>query len=370
MARPQLPFRTDHPTIMRRREQLADLIYPGGLAGYAVSVVGGGLTPPHRGSDLDPALARLADRTAEPRPVLTLDGPLAAELTGRLTDELRAAVHERLDAEQRELWDRAPEDYRAIIAVSLGLFHDVPGVAEATGLRADMPPADVHAMSHLPWATGGDIGYADAVAQLAAAAGVPIVPGTRVLDFGCSSGRVLRVFSAAEPGAVLHGCDPNGPAIAWASEHLPGIDFRVSPQRPPLELADDALDVAYAISIWSHFNAEPGLQWLAEMARVIRSDGVLIFSTHGFQSVAIRASRGESWNGALVRAADDMYASGFSFFNPFGEEGDWGVVDADWGMGFMTPEWLLPRVLDDWRLEQMHPAALEGDQDVYVLRRR
>lgn len=366
MARPQLPFRTDHPALMRRREQLADLIYPGGLDRFQVSTLGGDAVA----SDLDPVLARLAARTATEYPILTLDGPLARELTGRVSADLRKQVAQRLDGEQRELWDRAPEEYRAILAVTFGLYYDVPGIAEATGMRAVMPPADVHAMSHLPQATGGDIGYADAVARLAAEAGVPIGDGVRVLDFGCSSGRVIRALAAAYPGATLHGCDPNAPAIAWAAEHLPEISFTVSPQRPPLTLADDSLDVAYAISIWSHFNAEPGLQWLAEMARLIRSGGVLIFSTHGFQSIAIRAGRGEAWGGALARAANDMYTSGFSFFNPFGAEGDWGVVDADWGMGFMTPEWLLPRVLGDWTLEQFHAAALEGDQDVYVLRRR
>ncbi len=350
---------------MRRREQLADLIYPGGLERHSVATLGGAGAPGG-----DPVLSRLAARTMPIASVLTLDGPLARDLTGRIDPTLREAVLERLDGEQRALWDRAPEEYRAILAISLGLYHGVPGVAEATGMRADMPPADVHAMSHLPQATGGDIGYADAVTQLAASAGLEIGDGTRILDFGCSSGRVIRAFAAAYPGAELHGCDPNAPAIAWASAHLPGIDFQVSPQRPPFGLGDDSLDLAYAISIWSHFNAEPGLLWFAEMARMIRPGGLLIFSTHGFQSIAIRAGRGEAWGGALAQAANDLYASGFSFFNPFGEEGDWGVVDADWGMGFMTPEWLLPRIGDVWAVESLHPAGFEADQDVYVLRRR
>ena len=46
----------------------------------------------------------------------------------------------------------------------------------------------------------------------------------RGLDFGCSSGRVVRALAAAWPEAEWHGCDPNADAIAWAREHLPGID--------------------------------------------------------------------------------------------------------------------------------------------------
>ena len=37
------------------------------------------------------------------------------------------------------------------------------------------------------------------------------------LDFGCSSGRVVRVLATAYPNVSWHGCDPNRPAIEWAN---------------------------------------------------------------------------------------------------------------------------------------------------------
>ena len=40
MARPQLPFPTDHPKLMRGRERLADLVYPGGLARHQNATFG------------------------------------------------------------------------------------------------------------------------------------------------------------------------------------------------------------------------------------------------------------------------------------------------------------------------------------------
>jgi SAM-dependent methyltransferase len=367
MARPRLPFRTDHPAVMRARERLADLIYPGGLERHHMATLGIDAAEVGPGGS---ALAGLARRTARIDPVLTLSGPLAADLTGRVSAEQRAAVLGRLDDEQRALWDGSPPEYQAVLAVTFGLHHGVPGIAEATGLTPAMPPVEVHAMAREARSTGGDLGYADAVDRLLADAGVPIGPGTRVLDFGCSSGRVVRVLHAAHPGAAFHGCDPNGEAIDWAATHLRGIEFVVSPQRPPLELDADSLDAAYAISIWSHFNAAPGLAWLAEMARVIRPGGVLIFSTHGFQSIALRAGRGEAASGGVVRAANDLYASGFSFYPLFDDGGDWGVVDPDWGMAFLTPEWLLPRIAADWELVAFRPAALEADQDLWTVRRR
>ncbi len=68
---------------------------------------------------------------------------------------------------------------------------------------------------------------------------------------------MLRSLAAAYPAIDWHGCDPNGPAIEWASANIPGASFFVSGNDPPLPLDDGSLDLAYAISIWSHFEPAP-----------------------------------------------------------------------------------------------------------------
>ena len=44
--------------------------------------------------------------------------------------------------------------------------------------------------------------------------------GGTVLDFGSSSGRVLRILAAARPDLRCLGCDPNEDAIAWAEVEM------------------------------------------------------------------------------------------------------------------------------------------------------
>ena len=95
------------------------------------------------------------------------------------------------------------------------------------------------------------------------------------LDFGCSSGRVVRVLAAAFPELDWHGCDPIPDAIEWARANLPGIAFERSPEYPPLPYADGQFDFAFAISIWSHFAEGAALDWLREMHRVLRPGGRL-----------------------------------------------------------------------------------------------
>ncbi len=191
----------------------------------------------------------------------------------------------------------------------------------------------------------------------------------RVLDFGCSSGRVVRMLAARKPDLDWLGCDVNAAAIAWAREHLPAVAFHDQPLRPPLEFAaDGSLDAAFAISIWSHYGPAPALAWLDELHRAIRPGGALLLTTHGEAAIAVRAA--DPAHGAAGQAPllASLYRDGHAFV-PFGEQGDSGVVDAEWGTAFFTPEWVAAHVTPRWSIRLYRPAALEGHQDVYVLRR-
>ena len=101
----------------------------------------------------------------------------------------------------------------------------------------------------------------------------------RWLDFGCGSGRLARFL--AEAGAVqqISGVDVDRAAIRWARRHL-GEGFVAIRPQPPLPFPEAAFDVAYAISVFTHFDEATQLAWLAELHRVLRPGGLLITSTH------------------------------------------------------------------------------------------
>ncbi len=224
-------------------------------------------------------------------------------------------------------------------------------------------------MTRGPISAAGGLYEANMVADALAGVGVEMTDITSALDFGCSSGRVVRVLAAAYPDIEWHGCDPNGPAIAWANEHLPGIDFFASGDAPPLPLPDAALDLAYAISIWSHFAPELGLRWFAEMHRIIRPGGYLLCTTHGLTSVAHYALGGMRSPEQSLEIRDTLYRNGAWYAPEFGEKGDWGVVNPDWGTAFLTPEWMLTKLCPAWRVLEFAPGRNQENQDVYVLQR-
>lgn len=238
-----------------------------------------------------------------------------------------------------------------------------------TLLNPGQPPEEVHLMARGPLAAAGGLYEADIIASALGSAGVEIASLRGVLDFGCSSGRVVRVLHAAYPQIEWHGCDPNGPAIAWAQESLPGINFFASDDSPPLALGDASLDLVYAISIWSHFAPQLGLRWFEEMQRLLRPGGYLVCTTHGLTSVAHYAVNEHRTPEQSQQIADALYLQGWWYAPEFGEAGDWGVVNPEWGTAFLSPEWMLTQLCPGWRVLEFAPGRNQDNQDVYVLQR-
>jgi len=306
-------------------------------------------------------------------------GYLAVE-RGGLTRLLYARLSEQDVAATEQLLKDTPgawEHYAAAgadiarqqLLLALGMWLDSEHVIESTGLVKAEPPEDVHTMTRGALAAAGGLYEGDVIVDALASVGVDLLNVGDALDFGCSSGRVLRALRAGYPDTRWHGCDPNGPAIAWARENLPGVDFFLNGDAPPLPLADSSLDLVYAISIWSHFAPELGLRWFEEMHRVIRPGGHLLCTTHGLTSVAhyvlgCMRSREQS-----REIADELYRQGWWYAAEFGEEGDWGVVNPDWGTAFLSPEWMLTQLCPRWRVLEFAPGRNQDNQDVYVLQR-
>jgi SAM-dependent methyltransferase len=313
------------------------------------------------------APAARASRTLSPDPLAR--APVTDLLYERLERADVAAVEARLEPAESALWDIADSQDRKRLALAFTAHYGLEPGLERSGLSAAMPEPGVHSMAHGAPAAGGSYYYADLVADSLEATGFEIGDAETVLDFGSSSGRVVRVLAAAYPDVAWHGCDPISDAIEWARANLPGIEFRQSPDRPPLDYADGQFDAVFAISIWSHFAKKAALDWFKEMRRIIRPGGRLVVTTHGEQTIAHTANAGVRSPEQLdaVRAA--LIRDGFWYAAEFGEAGDHGVTNPDWGTAFLTPEWLLARLTPEWRVLLFRPGRVELNQDLYVLER-
>jgi SAM-dependent methyltransferase len=293
---------------------------------------------------------------------------LYARLDGGDLAEIEALIGD--DPELSRIYGEIPDQgSKNQMLMAFGIWLGHPAVSQTTGLPDQQPPDSVHAMVRGPTAAAGGMYEADLVANALGSVGVEIAGMRAALDFGCSSGRVLRVLRAAYPDTAWYGCDPNSAAIAWAQEHLPGIEFFVNGDLPPLPLGAGSLDLVYAISIWSHFSPGLGRRWFDEMHRLIAPGGQLVCTTHGFTSVAFYAERSLRTPQQSDEIVGALYRHGWWYKPEFGQEGDWGVINPDWGTAFLSPEWLLTQLCPRWRVLEFAPGRNQDNQDVYVLER-
>lgn len=96
--------------------------------------------------------------------------------------------------------------------------------------------------------------------------------GQRVLDVGCGPGALAAELVARVGASEVAAVDPSAPFVAAARTRYPGVDVRQA-SAEKLPFADRAFDVAMA-QLVVHFMPDP-VAGLAEMARVVRPDGVV-----------------------------------------------------------------------------------------------
>ncbi len=292
-------------------------------------------------------------------------------LHGRLAPHEIAAVEACIaaHAELQELYERVIHPDRERFLMAIGIHLGVPGIAERTGLPTAQPPEQVHAMARGALAAAGGLYEADLVADALASAHVELAAKRAALDFGCSSGRVVRVLSAACPQIAWHGCDPNADAIAWAREAIPGVRFFRSGDRPPLDLPDGSLDLVYAISVWSHFAPELGLAWFEEMRRLLRPGGHLVMTTHGATTIEHDGANGLRSTQQLDEIARALATRRKLVRSRVRRGRRLGCASTLTGAPrFCHPNGCSPTSLHNGSVLEFAPGRNAGNQDVYVLK--
>lgn len=103
-----------------------------------------------------------------------------------------------------------------------------------------------------------------------------------VCEWGCGVGRILRHMRAvnAKIGRRI-GLDYDKRMIDWCSKAIPDVEFVRNDLMPPTPITSASLDAVYSYSVFTHLSELAHHAWIAEMRRIIRPGGLLIFTTMG-----------------------------------------------------------------------------------------
>ena len=177
--------------------------------------------------------------------------------------------------------------------------------------------------------------------------------GRRVLDFGCGSGRALRHFLDEAREGDWHGCDISAECIDWVTAHLsPPVIAHRTGQLPPLPFGDGEFDLVYTTSVFSHLT-DSWSQWLLELHRILKPDGILIATFMGPGAVDVIAH--EPWDN------DNYGMNVLGYGNPWSANGPM-VLISEW--------WLRAHWGRAFEIEQLENDGFVGIQGVVVMRPR
>jgi SAM-dependent methyltransferase len=158
--------------------------------------------------------------------------------------------------------------------------------------------------------------------------------GTRVLDFGCGAGRVLRHFLAETERAEFWGCDIDLPSIQWLERNLcPPLRAFTCNEEPGLPISDGYFSLIYASSVFTHLT-DHSTSWLLELHRTLKSGGLLFATFLGEGMVEII---GEAWNEDQIGFNSVLHGNSWDQGGPLSFMSPW-WIRAHWGRAFEIVE--------------------------------
>ena len=139
---------------------------------------------------------------------------------------------------------------------------------------------------------------AESITRILSRNGRPIGNFRSLLDFGCGCGRITRHLVHLD-NASITGVDVDTKLVDWARRRLPFGRFLANGMRSSLPFSDGEFDFVFAISVFTHLREDLQRHWMAELMRVLHSDGVLLLTV-----------KGENWQVELKQEQIDRFRNG------------------------------------------------------------
>jgi len=105
---------------------------------------------------------------------------------------------------------------------------------------------------------------------------------TNILDWGCGVSRIaMHIGKFTKGNAAVYACDINNEMISFNVKSYQGITYSLISYKPPTNHEDGYFDLIYGLSIFTHIEDKMQENWLSEIHRILRENGIFLFTTHG-----------------------------------------------------------------------------------------
>ena len=163
-------------------------------------------------------------------------------------------------------------------------------------------------------ALGEGFNFYSEIKCYAANLGLPLTRDSRILDFGCGWGRMIRFFLKNIVADTLYGIDVDPAMIDICVKTVRQGNYSIVKPEPPTEFANNSFDVVYAYSVFSHLAEPVHIKWVQEFSRILKPGGILVVTTQARRFIELcRSLRGQNhefdWYNTLANSFLDTDAA-------------------------------------------------------------
>jgi SAM-dependent methyltransferase len=148
--------------------------------------------------------------------------------------------------------------------------------------------------------------HTERMLKILSAAGFSMEKAERVMDFGCSAGRMVRWLIPYAKSREIWGVDVASKPVHWAMLNLsPPLHFAVNTTVPHLPFEGGTFDMIYCGSVFTHIS-DLADSWFLELRRVLKSGGYLYLTIHDRHTVDLLFGRDSKYRVAqALRRLDE-----------------------------------------------------------------
>ena len=137
-------------------------------------------------------------------------------------------------------------------------------------------------------------------------AGFSLEKSERILDFGCSAGRMIRWLIPFAKEREIWGLDVASKPVHWAMLNLaPPLHFAVNTTVPHLPFDGESFDMAYCGSVFTHISDLADV-WFLELRRILKRGGYLYATIHDRHTVDLLFGRDSEYRVAKALQTLDV----------------------------------------------------------------
>jgi SAM-dependent methyltransferase len=175
----------------------------------------------------------------------------------------------------------------------------------------------------------------------------------KVLDFGCGTGRIMWRW-ANNYRSQIYGSDYNKSLVNYCKKKFKKEIICKNGLGPPLKFKKEEFSFIYANSVFTHLNKNLQKEWIKEMKRVLKENGLLYITLHGNNSVHLMDEKEKeeySKGNIVVKRPDRVGTNVCAAFHPQS------YVEGEFSIGFEL-------------VNHIPNGTRHAVQDIYLFRKR